>query len=66
LSCREIAFQKELPDHAQWIITPKKDRDENLAILTPRYGQPKSEQILKEPATGDAGGKGTEYVLLGF
>jgi hypothetical protein len=66
LSCREIAFQKELPTSAPWIITPKEDRDENLAILMPHYGPPKSEQIIKEPATGDAGGKGTEYVLLGY
>lgn len=66
LSCREIAFQKELPDHAPWVMTPKKGRDENLAILEPRYGKPLTETLIAEPDTNDAGGNGTEYVLFQF
>ena len=66
LNCREIAFQKELPERASWVMTPRKDRDENLAILESRYGKPATETILAEPDTDDAGGNGTEYVLFGF
>ena len=66
LRCREIAFQKELPAQATWVMTPEKDRAENLAILEPRYGKPVTERALTEPETGDAGGKGTAYVLFEF
>lgn len=66
LGCREIFYQKELPRSARWIMTPANDRDENLAILEPRYGGPVAEIKLKEPVTGDAGGKGDEFVLWEF
>ena len=64
--CREIANPGELPAKARWIMTPVKNRDENLAVLEQRYGKPIAETRLKEPQTDDAGGKGVEYALLEF
>lgn len=66
LGCWEIHYQKELPPSARWVMTPVKDRDENLALLEARYGRPIGETKLKEPVTGDAGGKGDEFVLWEF
>jgi 4-amino-4-deoxy-L-arabinose transferase-like glycosyltransferase len=64
--CREIANPRELPAKAQWVMTPAKDRDENLAVLEQHYGKPIGETRLKEPLTADAGGKGVEFLLLEF
>ena len=64
--CREIADSKELPETVSWVMTPADKRDKNFVHLQKKYGEPLSEQRLKEPLTDDAGGKGIELVLWKF
>jgi hypothetical protein len=64
--CREIADSKELPEKVSWVMTPADKRDKNFVHLQKKYGEPLSEQRLKEPLTDDAGGKGIELVLWQF
>ena len=64
--CREIADSKELPETVSWVMTPADKRDKNFVHLQKKYGEPLSEQRLKEPLTDDAGGKGIELVLWQF
>lgn len=66
LGCREIDALDELPANAKWVMTPASDRERNLPLLEHRYGRPARRTILKEPLTGDAGGKGWEFDLLEF
>ena len=66
MGCREIAKIDDLPPQVRWVLTPAKDRSENLKPLEKRYGKPVSETKLKEPLTDDAGGKGHEFVLFEF
>ena len=44
-------------------MTPADKRDKNFVHLQKKYGEPLSEQRLKEPLTDDAGGTGIELVL---
>lgn len=66
MGCREIADLDDLPRKAHWLMITKKDREGQLPFLEHRYGKPISETVLKEPLTGDAGGKGWEFVLFEF
>ena len=64
--CREIAEPKELPEKVSWVMTPADKRDKNFVHLLREYGEPLSEQRIREPLTDDAGGKGIELVLWQF
>lgn len=66
MGCREIASADELPANVRWVLTPEKNRADNLEMLTRHYGQPLSEKRLKEPLTDNAGGKGIGLVLFEF
>jgi 4-amino-4-deoxy-L-arabinose transferase-like glycosyltransferase len=66
LRCREIASLEELPSHTDWVMVREGDVVLRRQEMSRRYGEIQQEVLIQEPMTGNAGGKGYRYVLLGF
>ena len=66
LTCREIASLDELPKSAHWIMVKEADAENRRKEMSRRYGTITEDIPIQEPVTGNAGGNGQRYRLLGF
>lgn len=66
LSCREVADLTELPKTVRWVMVKERDIELRRGEMSRRYGPVTSEIEVQEPVTGNAGGNGERYRLLGF
>jgi len=66
LNCREVADLAELPATAKWVMVREKDAALRRQEMARRYGEIKADIAIQEPITGNAGGNGEPYRLLGF
>ena len=66
LNCREVADLAELPATAKWVMVREKDAALRRQEVARRYGEIKADIAIQEPITGNAGGNGEPYRLLGF
>jgi len=66
LNCREVADLAELPAAAKWVMVREKDAALRRQEMARRYGAITADIAIQEPVTGNAGGNGEPYRLLGF
>ncbi len=66
MTCREVADLDDLPETARWVMVRERDIALRRQEMSRRYGPILQELEIREPVTGNAGGKGERYRLLEF
>lgn len=66
MNCREVADLAELPSSTRWVLVRQKDAALRRLEMGRRFGAITTDVEIQEPVTGNAGGNGERYQLLGF
>lgn len=66
MNCREVADLAELPPTTSWVLVRQKDVELRRLEMGRRFGAITADLEIQEPVTGNAGGNGERYQLLGF